>query len=221
VLLEKDLNVLVQGVREGRMTFANTLKYVFMASSANFGNMFSMAGASLFLSFLPLLPKQILLTNLLTDFPEMTIATDSVDRELVEKPRRWNIRFIRNFMLTFGLLSSVFDYLTFGALLLILQATTDQFRTGWFIESVISASATVLVIRTRKSFFRSKPGKYLLAATLLIVAVAIIFPITPLAELLGFQPLPMSILLVIGMIVALYMIAAEITKRFFYKRVSF
>jgi Mg2+-importing ATPase len=220
VLLEKDLNVLVQGVREGRMTFANTLKYVFMASSANFGNMFSMAGASLFLPFLPLLPKQILLTNLLTDFPEMTIATDSVDRELVEKPRRWNIRFIRNFMLTFGILSSVFDYLTFGVLLLILHATTGQFRTGWFLESVISASVTVLVIRTRKPFFRSKPGKYLLIATLLIVVVTILFPFTPLAELLGFQPLPMTILLVIGMIVVLYMIAAEIAKRSFYKRVN-
>jgi Mg2+-importing ATPase len=221
VLLEKDLNVLVQGVREGRMTFANTLKYVFMASSANFGNMFSMAGASLFLPFLPLLPKQILLTNLLTDFPEMTIATDRVDRELVEKPRRWNIQFIRNFMLTFGLLSSVFDYLTFGVLLMILHATTDQFRTGWFIESVISASVTVLVIRTRKSFFRSKPGKYLLIATLLIVVVTILFPFTPLAELLGFQPLPMTILLVIGMIVVFYILAAEITKRSFYKRVNF
>jgi Mg2+-importing ATPase len=123
-------------------------------------------------------------------------------------------------MLTFGLLSSVFDYLTFGVLLLILQATPDQFRTGWFIESVISASITVLVIRTRKSFFRSKPGNYLLTATLLIVGVTIVIPITPLAELLGFQTLPMSILLVIGIIVALYLIAAEITKRFFYKRVS-
>jgi Mg2+-importing ATPase len=221
VLLEKDLKVLVQGVREGRMTFANTLKYVFMASSANFGNMFSMAGASLFLSFLPLLPKQILLTNLLTDFPEMTIATDRVDRELVEKPRRWNIQFIRNFMLTFGLLSSVFDYLTFGVLLLILQATTDQFRTGWFLESVISASVTVLVIRTRKSFFRSKPGRYLLMATLLIGVVTILLPITPLAGLLGFQPLPISTLLVIGMIVVLYIIAAEIVKRSFYKKVNF
>jgi Mg2+-importing ATPase len=221
VLLEKDLNVLVQGVREGRMTFANTLKYVFMASSANFGNMFSMAGASLFLPFLPLLPKQILLTNLLTDFPEMTIATDSVDHELVEKPRRWNIQFIRNFMLTFGILSSVFDYLTFGVLLLILHATTKQFRTGWFIESVISASVTVLVIRTRKSFFRSKPGKYLLIATLLIVVVTILFPFTPLAGLLGFQPLPMTTLLVIGMIVVLYILGAEITKRSFYKKVNF
>jgi len=221
VLLEKDLNVLVQGVREGRMTFANTLKYVFMASSANFGNMFSMAGASLFLPFLPLLPKQILLTNLLTDFPEMTIATDSVDRELVEKPGRWNIRFIRNFMMTFGTLSSVFDYLTFGMLLLILQATTDQFRTGWFFEAVISNSVTVLLIRTRRAFFRSKPGKYLLTATLLIVAVTIILPITPLAELLGFRPLPISILLGIGIIVVLNIIAAETTKRVFYKRVTF
>jgi Mg2+-importing ATPase len=221
VLLEKDLAVLVQGVREGRRTFANTLKYVFMASSANFGNMFSMAGASLFLPFLPLLPKQILLTNLLTDFPEMTIATDSVDRELVEKPRRWNIQFIRNFMLTFGILSSVFDYLTFGVLLMILHATTDQFRTGWFLESVISASVMVLVIRTRRSFFRSKPGKYLLMATLLIVVVTILFPFTPLAGLLGFQPLPITILLVIGMIVVLYMIAAEIAKKSFYKRVNF
>jgi Mg2+-importing ATPase len=221
VLLEKDLGVLVHGVREGRRTFANTLKYVFMATSANFGNMFSMAGASLFLPFLPLLPKQILLTNLLTDFPEMTIAMDSVDRELVERPRRWNIQFIRNFMMTFGILSSVFDYLTFGALLFILHATKDQFRTGWFLESVISASVIVLVVRTRRSFFRSKPGRYLLMATLLIVVVTILFPSTPLGGLLGFQPLPMIILLVIGMIVVLYIIAAEMTKRSFYKRVNF
>src|SRR5512136_1261239 len=198
VLLEKDLKVLVQGVREGRMTFANTLKYVFMASSANFGNMFSMAGASLFLSFLPLLPKQILLTNLLTDFPEMTIATDSVDRELVEKPRRWDIKFIRNFMLTFGPVSSVFDFLTFGVLLLILHAQPDQFRTGWFLESVISASVIVLIIRTRRSFFKSRPGRYLLISTLLILGVTLLFPFTPLGQLFGFNPLPMSFLLLLG-----------------------
>src|SRR5512144_1266055 len=144
VLLEKDLGVLVHGVREGRTTFANTLKYVSMATSANFGNMFSMAGVSLFLPFLPLLPKQILLTNLLTDFPEMTIATDRVNSEMVDYPRRWDIKAIRKFMITFGLVSSVFDYLTFGVLLLILQATRDQFRTGWFLESVISASLIVL-----------------------------------------------------------------------------
>src|ERR1043166_8175228 len=169
VLLEKDLGVLVQGVREGRMPFANTLKYVFMATSANFGNMFSMAGVSLFLPFLPLLPKQILLTNLMTDFPEMTIATDNVDSEMMEQPRRWNIQFIRNFMILFGLVSSVFDYLTFGALLLLLHAPPGQFPPGLFLESVISASLIVLIVRTRRPFFKSKPGKHLLRATLLIV----------------------------------------------------
>jgi P-type Mg2+ transporter len=153
VLLEKDLSVLVQGVREGRTTSANTLKYVFMATSANFGNLFSMAGASL-LPFLPLLPKQVLLTNLMTDFPEMTIATDRVDPEMVAYPRRWGIKAIRKFMITFGLVSSVFDYLTFGVLLFLLYATPDQFRTGWFLESVASASLIVLVIRSRKPFSR-------------------------------------------------------------------
>ena len=128
-----------------------------MATSANFGNMFSMAGASLLLPFLPLLPKQILLTNLLTDFPEMTIATDSVDPELVDQPRRWDIHFIRKFMIVFGLLSSVFDYLTFGVLHWLLQATPEQFRTGWFQESVISAALIVLVIRSRRPFYRSRP----------------------------------------------------------------
>ncbi|MCM3902200.1 MAG: magnesium-translocating P-type ATPase, partial [Pyrinomonadaceae bacterium] len=178
VLLEKDLGVLVHGVREGRTTFANTLKYVFMATSANFGNMFSMAGISLFLPFLPLLPKQILLTNLLTDFPEMTIATDRVDDEMVDYPRRWDIQAIRKFMITFGLVSSVFDYLTFGVLLLILHATQDQFRTAWFLESVVSASLIVLVIRTRKPFFKSRPSKYLFMATLLVVIVTVILPST-------------------------------------------
>jgi Mg2+-importing ATPase len=221
VLLEKNLDVLIQGVREGRRTFANTLKYVFMASSANFGNMFSMAGASLFLPFLPMLPKQILLTNLLTDFPEMTIATDHVDHEMVEKPRRWDIKFIRSFMFTFGPISSIFDFLTFGVLLFILHAQPDQFRTGWFLESVISASVIVLVIRTRRSFFKSRPGKYLLIATLLIVAVTVLFPFTPLGQLFGFNPLPVSFLLLLGIIVILYIMGAEMAKKLFYKRVKF
>lgn len=220
VLLKMDLGVLVEGVREGRVTFANTLKYVFMATSANFGNMFSMAGASLFLPFLPLLPKQILLTNLLTDLPEMTIATDSVDSELVEKPRRWDIKFIRNFMATFGILSSVFDYLTFGVLLFILHSTVDQFRTGWFMESVISASVIVLVIRSRKPFFKSRPGGYLFMATLIVVGGTLVFPLTPLAGVFGFQPLPVSFLYVLGVIVLLYIISAEMTKRVFYKRMK-
>lgn len=159
VLLENDLGVIVEGVILGRRTFANTMKYVFMATSANFGNMFSMAGASLFLSFLPLLPKQVLLTNLATDFPEMNIATDTVDEEMIKAPHRWNIKFIRNFMLTFGLVSSIFDYLTFGVLLLILHASPEEFRTGWFVESVISASLIVMVIRTRRFFIEANPAK--------------------------------------------------------------
>jgi P-type Mg2+ transporter len=220
VLLEKDLGVLVQGVREGRTTFANTLKYVFMATSANFGNMFSMAGVSLFLPFLPLLPKQILLTNLLTDFPEMTIATDRVDNEMVDYPRRWNIQAIRQFMITFGLVSSVFDYLTFGALLLILHASQDQFRTGWFLESVISASLIVLVIRSRKPSFKSRPSKYLLMATLVVVVATLLLPLTALGKILGLQPLPNSFLLLIGIIVVAYIISAEIAKRIFYSKVK-
>jgi Mg2+-importing ATPase len=189
VLLEKNLGVPVEGVKEGRTTFANTLKYVFMATSANFGNMFGMAGVSLFIPFLPLLPKQILLTNLLTDFPELAIATDGVDDEMVNYPRPWDIKAIRKFMITFGLVSSVFDYLTFGLLLLILRAHAGQFRTGWFLESVISASFIVLVIRSRKPFFRSRPGKYLLIATLSIVILTILLPFTPLGKFFGFSPL--------------------------------
>jgi P-type Mg2+ transporter len=216
VLLEKDLGVLVQGVREGRTTFANTLKYVFMATSANFGNMFSMAGVSLFLPFLPLLPKQILLTNLMTDFPEMTIATDDVDSEMVARPRRWDIGSIRKFMVTFGILSSVFDYLTFGLLVFVLHATPEQFRTGWFLESVVSASLVVLVIRSRKPFFRSRPGKYLILATFLVVVATLVMPYTPVARLFDFRPLPISFVILLGGIVALYIIATEITKKLFY-----
>jgi P-type Mg2+ transporter len=220
VLLEKSLSVLLEGVREGRVTFANTLKYVFMATSANFGNMFSMAGASLFLSFLPLLPKQILLTNLMTDFPEITIAADRVDDEMVNQPRRWNIQFIRNFMLAFGSLSSIFDFLTFGTLLFVLKASPEQFRTGWFMESVISASSIVLVIRTRQPFFKSMPGRYLLIATLIIIATTLILPYTPVAGLFGFQPLPMIFLILLGVIVVLYISAAELMKKYFYRLVK-
>ena len=220
VLMQKDLNVLVEGVKEGRVTFANTLKYVFMATSANFGNMFSMAGISLVLSFLPLLPSQILMTNLLTDFPELTIATDRVDREQISQPRRWNIRFIRNFMLVFGLLSSVFDYLTFGVLLLLLHADPAQFRTGWFMESVISASMIVLSIRTQKSIVHSKPSRSLLSATIAIVVVTLLIPYTPLAGLLGFQALPIEFILVLAAIVGLYIFCAENVKRVFYQHVQ-
>jgi Mg2+-importing ATPase len=220
VLLEKDLRVLHDGVCEGRRTFANTLKYVFMATSANFGNMFSMAGASLFLRFLPLLPKQVLLLNLMTDFPEMTIATDSVDQEFIQQPHRWNIKFIRRFMVWFGLLSSIFDYVTFGVLLWILKANEAQFQTGWFVESVISACLVVLVIRTRRAFFQSRPGRYLLVATLLVVAVTVVAPYTPVAGILGMEPLPGLFLVAVAVIVAAYVVAAELAKRLFYRSVQ-
>ncbi|MBI3353703.1 MAG: magnesium-translocating P-type ATPase [Nitrospirae bacterium] len=217
VLLEKELKILKDGVVEGRKTFANTLKYVFMATSANFGNMFSVAGASLFLPFLPMLPKQILLTNLLTDFPEMTIATDEVDFELLEKPRKWDINFIKRFMIFFGLMSSIFDYITFGVLLLILKADPALFRTGWFVESVLSASFVVLAVRTRKPFFKSRPSKYLLFTTLMIAAITIVIPYLPFSGLLGFRPVSGGFLLALSIILFSYIALAEAGKRIFYR----
>ncbi len=220
VLLESDLAVLADGVREGRSTFANTQKYVFMATSANFGNMFSMAGASLLLPFLPLLPKQILLTNLLTDLPEMTIATDRVDAQAVQRPQRWDVQFIRRFMLRFGLLSSIFDFLTFGMLYFVLHASPELFRTGWFVESVTSAALAVLVLRTRGPFWRSRPSMALTLATLAVVAAAVALPYTPLGALFGFVPVPPVFLAVMTGIVLAYIAAAERLKRSFFRCAS-
>ncbi len=219
VLLEKDLGVLVQGVKEGRITFANTLKYVFMATSSNFGNMFSMAGASLFLPFLPLLPKQILLTNLLTDFPEMTIASDNVDAQMIAQPRRWDIKFIRKFMITFGFVSSIYDYMTFG-LLLLMDASPEEFRTAWFTESVLSAALIVFVVRSSQAFFKTRPSIYLSLATFSIVLITISLPYSPLAGLIGFAPLPPTLIGLIGLIVCLYLLTAEVAKHFFYQYVK-
>ena len=219
VLLEKDLGVLEKGVREGRTTFANTLKYVSMATSANFGNMFSMAGASLFLPFLPLLPTQVLLTNLITDFPEMTIAGDSVDAEMVDAPRRWNLKFIVWYMVVFGLVSSVFDYLTFGVLLFLLHANPAQFRTGWFVESVVTASVIVLVIRTRRPFFRSKPSPALFYTTLLAVVAVLILPYLSLGRVFGLVPLTPLFLASLAVIMLFYVAATEIAKWFFYRHI--
>jgi len=220
VLLDQNLDVLTEGIIIGRKTFTNTMKYVFMATSANFGNMFSMAGASLFLSFLPLLPKQILLTNLLTDFPEMAIATDRVDAVSIEKPHRWDIRFIQRFMLIFGLLSSVFDYLTFAILLYVMRAGEKVFQTGWFVESVISATLIVLVVRTRLPFLKSLPGKYLSLATILIVLSVLALPFIPAASLFGFTRLPFTFYGWMFLIVATYIGSAEILKQWFYRKLE-
>ncbi|MGB9640268.1 MAG: magnesium-translocating P-type ATPase [Anaerolineales bacterium] len=218
VLLKHDLAVLERGIREGRKTFANTLKYVFMATSANFGNMFSVAGASLFLPFLPLLPTQILLINFLTDFPEMTIATDNVDPIYVEKPHRWNIHFIRRFMLVFGPLSSVFDYLTFGLMLFVVRAHEATFQSGWFVESVLSAALVVFTLRTRLPIFHSRPSRWMLLATAMVGVVTLLIPYTSLGKLFNFKPLPPIALIGIFVIVLFYITTAELTKRWFFRR---
>jgi P-type Mg2+ transporter len=202
VLLEKDLAVLHEGIVQGRRTLANTLKYVFMATSANFGNMFSVAGASLFLPYLPLLPKQILLTNFLTDLPEMTIAGDHVDPIFVQRPHRWDVALIRRFMLVFGSLSSVFDFLTFAVLLWVLHASPALFRTGWFVESVLSAILVMFALRTRLTLTCSRPGRTMLAAAVAVALATLVLPFSPIAPLLGFRPLPPLFLLVIAAIVA-------------------
>ena len=220
VLLKQDLAVLVAGAKEGRATLANTWKYIFMATSANFGNMFSMAGAFLFLPFLPLLPRQILLTNLMTDIPEMAIANDSVDAELIATPRRWDIAFIRRFMLVFGTLSSIFDFLTFGVWLLLFQATEMQFRSAWFVESVVSACLVVLVVRSRRPFWLSRPASLLVLSTLAVVVIALCLPFSPLAPIMGFAPLPTNYLIVVAVIVVAYILSAELAKWLFYRLVN-
>ena len=219
VMLEHDLSVIIQGVKEGRTTLANTLKYIFMTTSANFGNMFSMAGASLFLPFLPLLPKQVLLTNLMTDLPEMTIVTDAVDPELVERPGKWDLRFIRQFMLVFGTISSVFDFLTFGTLILMFKSGVQQFRTAWFTESVISACLIVLVVRTRRPFIHlSRPSRALAIANVAVIAATLALPYTPLHVLLELTPLPPLIIWAIIVIIVMYVLTAEVGKWLFYQR---
>lgn len=218
VLLANGLKVLGEGIIAGRKTFANTMKYIFMATSANFGNMFSMAGASLFLPFLPLLPKQILLTNLLTDFPQMTIASDRVDAKYTSKPHRWNIGFIKRFMVVFGLLSSVFDYITFGLLITILGANEKVFQTGWFVESVVSASLIVLVVRTRFPVLKSLPGKLLGWATVSCVLTVLALPFSPLANLFGFVALPWKYFGFMVVIVLSYLVSAEMAKKWFYRK---
>jgi Mg2+-importing ATPase len=220
VLLKQDLDILREGIDVGRVTFANTLKYILTTISANFGNMFSMAGASLLLPFLPLLAPQILLNNFLSDIPATTIASDNVDAEWVAKPRRWNTVFIRDYMVLFGLVSSIFDFLTFGVLLFIFRASPEEFRTGWFIESLLTELVIALVVRTRGLFFRSRPGKLLLMSTLIIVAITLVLPYIPFNFLFGFIPLPASLMLTMLGLTALYVLVTEIAKRYFYSRLE-
>ncbi|MGO8959408.1 MAG: magnesium-translocating P-type ATPase [Streptosporangiaceae bacterium] len=218
ILLEKDLGVLADGVAEGRRIFANTIKYVLMGTSSNFGNMFSAAGASIFLKFLPMLPSQILLNNLLYDSSQLAIPTDNVDEEQLRRPSHWDIAFIRRFMIFFGPLSSVFDFITFAIMLWVFHAGAALFRSGWFVESLATQTLVIFAIRTRRiPFFRSHPSLPLTLAALGVVAIGTVLPATPLAATLGFRPLPGAYFAaLVGMVVA-YLGLIEAGKRVFYR----
>ncbi len=221
LLLDKDLGVLADGVVEGRRIFANTIKYVLMGTSSNFGNMFSASVASVVLPFLPMLPGQILLNNLLYDAGQLAIPGDRVDPERLRAPAHWDIAFIRRFMFTFGPISSLFDFATFGVMLLLFHATESQFQAGWFIESIATQTLIIFVIRTRRvPFLRSRPSLGLTLASLGVVAAGVWLPFSPLAGVLGFEPLPVPFFLALVGMIVLYLVLVEFTKVWFFARAA-
>jgi P-type Mg2+ transporter len=213
VLVHPGLKVLHNGIIEGRKAFGNVMKYLLMGTSSNFGNVLSMAGASLFLPFLPMLPTQILLNNLLYDLAQLTIPTDSVDETYLRKPQHWNIGLIRNFMVYIGPISSIFDFLTFYVLLHIFQTNERQFHTGWFIESLATQTLVLFVIRTAKNPLSSRPSRPLVATCIAAVAVGILLPFSPLAGALGFTPMPGSYFVFLALATAAYLVLVEFAKR--------
>jgi len=217
VLLEKDLLVLADGIHEGRKSFLNSMKYIFITTGATFGNMFSVAGASLFLPFLPMLPKQILLTNLITDLPFLTIASDHVDEEQLQRPGKWNLRLIRNFMIVFGLHSSVFDFITFYMLYIYFRLPESAFRTGWFLESAITELLILFIVRTKKSFIKSKPGRLLLITAVTAFIITVYLPFSPFANLLGFSIAHPQQIMVIALILVTYVVTADLLKIVFFR----
>ncbi len=222
ILMQPDLTVLDQGVLEGRKTFGNTMKYIMMGVSSNFGTMFSVAGASLFLSFLPMTATQILLNNLLYDLSEATIPTDNVDEEYIEKPKKLDISYIRRFMIIMGPVSSIFDFLTFFLMLVVFKATVPTFQTAWFIESLSTQTLVVFILRTRKTpFYKSKPGKYLLISSLAVVAAAFIIPYTPLGVLFKFSPPPAAFYIALATLIPTYLFLVEVVKKWFNKRYAY
>ena len=220
ILLDKDLAVLNEGIIEGRRCFANIMKYVIMSTSSNFGNMFSMAAASLFLPFLPMLPTQILLNNFLYDISQVAVPGDNVDEDLVHKPKRWQIGFIRQFMTIIGPISSIYDFLTFGVLLWMFHASTNPplFRTGWFVESLATQTLVVFVIRTVGNPFRSRPSWRLLIGVVAVTLAGVMLPYTRLGALLGFIPPPPELLGVIAFLALTYLILVQAVKTWFYRR---
>ena len=218
ILLEHDLGVLQNGVIEGRRTFANVMKYIMMGTSSNFGNMFSMAGGSLFLPFLPMLPTQILLNNMLYDISEIPIPLDNVDEEYLIRPRQWDMNFVRKFMLIIGPISSIFDFLTFFVMIKVFHAGEALFHTGWFIESLATQVLVIFIIRTRKNPLKSRPNPWLTICSLIVVALAVLLPFTPLGSFLGFVPPPPLFFLILAGMVIVYLLAVEQVKQWFYKR---
>ena len=218
ILLKRDLHVLHDGVLEGRRTFANIRKYIMMGTSSNFGNMFSMAGASLFLPFLPMLPTQILLNNVLYDLSEVAIPLDHVDAEETRGPQAWDLAFIRNFMWMIGPVSSIFDFLTFYVLLVLLKANERLFQTGWFVESLATQVLVIFVIRTRGNPLSSRPHPALAATSLAMVIVALILPFTGLGRYFGFEAPPAEFLVILAALVVAYLGIVQAAKRMFYRR---
>jgi Mg2+-importing ATPase len=221
ILLEKNLMVLEQGVIEGRKVFGNIIKYIKMGASSNFGNMFSVLGASAFLPFLPMAPVQILVNNLLYDFSQTTVATDTVDDEYLRKPRQWDIGNIGRFMAYIGPISSIFDYVTFATLLYFFEAWDNEslFQTGWFVESLLSQTLIVHVIRTGKiPFLESRPSFPLMVTTIAICVIGIWLPSSPLAEHLGMAPLPHAYWLALVGILTAYMVLTQVMKTWLIRR---
>jgi P-type Mg2+ transporter len=213
ILLEHDLGSLHRGIIEGRKAFSNVMKYLLMGTSSNFGNMFSMAGASLFLPFLPMLPTQILLNNFLYDLAQVTIPTDNVEPSFIVKPRRWDIKLIRNFMIYIGPISSLYDFLTFYALLHFFGASERLFHTGWFIESLATQTLVIFVIRTAVSPLRSRPSFALGITTSLVVLASLVLPFTALGAVLGFTPLPTMFFVFLIGVVGTYLVLVELATR--------
>jgi Mg2+-importing ATPase len=218
ILIEPGLRVLHEGIIEGRKAFGNVMKYLLMGTSSNFGNVLSMAAASLFLPFLPMLPMQILLNNLLYDVGQLTIPTDNVDETYLDKPQRWNINLIRNFMVFIGPISSLFDFLTFYVLLHFFHTSEAQFHTGWFVESLATQTLVLFVIRTTKNPFRSRPSGPLMATCLAVVAIGIYLPFSPLASVLGFTPLPGSYFVFLAVATGTYLLLVEAAKGVLFRR---
>lgn len=217
ILLKKDLRVLIDGIKEGRRTFGNTLKYIFCTISSNYGNMFSVVGAAIFLPFIPMLPVQILLLNFLSDFPMLALSADTVDSEYLKKPKNWDIKKIRRFMNYFGLLSSFFDFIAFAFLIFIAKASMPMFQSGWFWQSFLTEVVLIFIVRTRQWFWQSRPARILFLSSIATAVAVLAVLYTPLSELFGFEPLPAFVFLGLTLISIVYLMASELAKKMFYR----